>query len=40
MVHEERLANAKHNQLIRELVQGHTRFAGARKLLSRMLFFL
>jgi hypothetical protein len=40
MVHEERLAAARHNWLIREFTQARPPLQGARKLLSRMLFFL
>jgi hypothetical protein len=40
MLHEERLAAARHNCLIRELAQTRPPLQGARKLLSRMLFFL
>jgi hypothetical protein len=40
LMHEERLLQAQHNLLVRQLAPGASALQRARKILSRMLFFL
>lgn len=40
LIHEERLSQSQHNLLVRQLAPGASPLQQARKILSRMLFFL
>jgi hypothetical protein len=40
LMHEERLQQSQHNLLVRQLTSGVSPLQQARKILSRMLFFL
>lgn len=40
LMHEERLLQSQHNLLVRQLTAGPSPLQHARKILSRMLFFL